>query len=340
MKISKTILLSFFEKFPDEKFPLAFVEGEEEENVTLVDGQLVVSTFVDRAYVEKMSENQTVNVWLSDVNLNRIKNLDQEDIPPLDYELLPEDAITFVENCTYMNEHSTVKRNPIFSRDILDRFSSQGAAILLANAGSPLDQKVAKKIFAKNKKTPKPMLIPTTIYEKGLLAFIEKAKEPFSHYEKLADALEKSGKSYKIVSDKRSFSEYYKKSKPRLIVLGYQEDSPNAMSLYIYLKKIDPFSKILEINQDYIERNEKILSEKIVEAYDATYDAIVEKTKQNKMKLNANLEEEIKKQIVELKDNYQMVNHVRIAYRIEKLSTNFDVLIVSKMLQKIRPPQN
>lgn len=339
VKLGKATLLSFFEKVPDEKLPLAFVEGEEEENVTLVDGELVVSTSVDKAYVERMLDHQTVNVWLNDVNLNRVTNLGNDLVPAIDYKLLPEDALNFIEDCQYMNEHSTIKRNPIFSRDILDRFSSQGAAILLADANSPLSKKVAKKVLAKNKKAQTPMLLPATINEKGLLVFIEKTKEKFSHYEKLTDAIMKSGKFYRIVPDKRSFSENYKKQKPQLIILGYQEDSPNAMSLYIYLKKIDPFAKILEINQDYIERNEKILSEKIVEAYQSSYDSIVEKSKQNKMKLNATLEEEIKSQILELQDNYQAVNHVRIAYRIEKLSTNFDVLIVSKMLEKVRMSQ-
>lgn len=345
MKLSKNVLQLFFKAYPNEVLLLAFVvDGEEIVGDMSLgeDGELISSKEVTKEYLDQMKDGEFVEIYLEKSQERKVQNLLGEGkdlLPPINSILSPQDALKFIEICKNMNELARKKREARLARDILLGFFSLGIAELAGSCGDPLTKQMARSISKKNKEENKNISIPITLNEKGFLIFTEQKNADSEGMSVLTEAIENIREKteekmpVQVVFSRKMFLEHYEKMRPEVVVLVCHEECVEGMLLYIYLKTVDPFAKLLAIGREDWDGEKEDFVEKLEMAYNLNYSDIAESVQKSKKRLDPDTEYEIKQELRELKKDYQKINYVKIAYRIQLLSVDYDVQYLLRMVK-------
>ena len=336
MRIKREDLLVYFQKYPNETLHKAFRTGEEDENITLSDGKLVMPPMLTAEMVINNKKTNFFDVWGSYLVRKRIKSISPKAVLSEDIKIEPENALELVELFQYINQFTNKKRILKYASDIKDRITSENAVTLLAAEGDEVNRENLRGIKKHCSEENLKLKLPLTIGESDILIYLSKNENGFSHQDTILNAVEGTGIPYQIARDKKSFAEAYKTKSFRLFVFGYQQDSVEEMSLYLFLKRSDPASLILEFDEVFLEKNAHRLEEIVSKTYANGYHDWALLSKQNKQKISIQEEDSLKSEIEDLSENYSRLMHTKITYKIEKLSEKCDTLILERMLSKVQ----
>ena len=336
MRIKRKNLLIYFQKYPNETLHKAFRIGEEDENISLSDGKLVMNALLTAKMVINDKNTDFFNIWGSYLVKKRMRSISPYSVLSEDIKTDPDNARELMELFQYINQFTNKKRILKYASDIKDRMTSENAVILLAAEGDEVNRENLRDIKKYSSEENQKVILPLTIGESDILIYLSKNENGFSHQDTILNAVEGTGIPYQIARDKKSFAEAYKKKSFRLFVFGYQQDSVEEMSLYLFLKRSDPASLILEFDEVFLEKNADRLEEIVSKTYANGYNDWALLSKQNKQKISISEEDSLKSEIEDLSENYSRLMHTKITYKIEKLSEKCDTLILERMLSKVQ----